>query len=214
MALPPASPDRSLKHRRAIDVQVFARVDGLWEVDARLSDVKTRDWPLGGTVRPAGTPVHDMLLRLVVDAEMTIVAAGAQTAWMPYPGDCDAYGDAYERLAGLNLLRNFRRALKERVGGALGCTHLNELAQLLPTAVIQAFASEVPAIATLASGSEQPFQIDRCHALRSDGEVVRTHYPRWHRPSAAHNAQPATQDVPRRKAERSAAPDDSLSSRP
>lgn len=196
MALPPALPERSLKHRRSIDVQVFARGDGLWEVDATITDVKTRDWMLGGAVRPAGAPVHDMLLRLVIDEEMNILAAGAETRWMPYPGQCDGYGAAYERLAGLNLLRGFRRAIKERIGGALGCTHLTELAQLLPTAVIQAFASEVPAIATQAAGDQPPFQIDRCHALRRDGEVVRTHYPRWHRPAAAHNAQPAAQDGP------------------
>ena len=196
MALPPASSDRSPKHRRSIDVQVYARGDGLWEVDATIVDVKTRDWTLGGSIRPAGTPVHDMLLRLVIDAEMNIVAAGAETRWMPYAGQCDGYGEAYERLAGLNLLHGFRRAMKERVGGALGCTHLTELAQLLPTAVIQAFASEVPAIATRAAGDQPPFQIDRCHALRRDGEVVRTHYPRWYKPAPAHNAQPAAQDAP------------------
>ena len=43
MPLPPAAPDRMLKHRRSIDVQVYARGNGLWEVDARLTDTKTRD---------------------------------------------------------------------------------------------------------------------------------------------------------------------------
>jgi len=32
--------------------------------------------------------------------------------------------------------------------------------------------------------AEQPFQIDRCHALRADGEAVRIHYPRWYRQRA------------------------------
>ena len=31
------------------------------------------------------------------------------------------------------------------------------------------------------NSAEPPFQLDRCHALRTDGEVVRLHYPRWHR---------------------------------
>ena len=38
MPLPSPAADRQLKHRRTIDVQVFARGDGLWEVDATLAD--------------------------------------------------------------------------------------------------------------------------------------------------------------------------------
>ena len=177
MSLPPAAAARQLEHRRQIDVQVFARGDGLWEVDATLSDVKTRDAQLAGGVRRAGDPIHQMRLRLVVDERLDIVAAGSETTAMPYPGQCDEHEDAYVRLVGLNLLRGFRQALRERVGGVIGCTHLTELAQVLPTAVVQAFAGEV--IDTRGEGDQRPFQIDRCHALRSDGEVVRLFYPRW-----------------------------------
>ena len=195
MALPAAASHRQLKHRRAIDIQVFSRGDGLWEVDATLSDVKTRDALLAGRPRRAGDPIHDMLLRLVVDERLNIVEAGSQTRWMPYPGHCDEHGDAYARLVGLNLLRGFRHALRERVGGVLGCTHITELAQSLPTAVVQAFAGEV--IDTRGEGAEQPFQLDRCHALRSDGDAVRLHYPRWSRAAGAPEAAAAkTPDNP------------------
>ncbi|MCM5679109.1 DUF2889 domain-containing protein [Schlegelella sp. S2-27] len=186
MALPPAAPQRQLKHRRSIDVAVYARGDGLWEVDARLTDVKTRDYPLAGSVRLAGEPVHDMTLRLVVNEQLDILEAGAITEGMPYPGHCDAHGHAYARLVGLNLFKNFRQAVKERLGGIQGCTHLTEMTQVLPTAVIQAFAGEV--LDTQESGAaasdNPPFQLDRCHALRSDGEAVRLFYPRWYRPPA------------------------------
>lgn len=192
MTLPPAAAERRLLHRRSIDVQVYARGDGLWEVDATIVDTKTRDAQLAGGTRPAGTPIHDMLLRLVVDRELNIVAAGSQTRWMPYPGHCDSHGaggapgsDAYMQLAGLNLLDNFRRRLRERVGGTGGCTHLTELAQVLPTAVVQAFAGDVIDTRGQDEGAGRPFQIDRCHALRSDGEAVRLHYPRWYRATAA-----------------------------
>lgn len=193
MPLPRSQASRLLRHRRQIDVQVFARDDGLWEVDARLIDVKTRDAHLAGGVRPAGTPIHDMLLRLVVDRSLTIVESGAESAHVPYPGECDDLGDTYARLAGLNLLQGFRQALRERVGGVLGCTHITELAQVLPTAVVQAFAGEV--IDTRGQGDVRPFQIDRCHALRSDGPAVREHYPRWFRapsdPAARTDCDPA-----------------------
>jgi Protein of unknown function (DUF2889) len=194
MTLPQAAPQRQLKHRRQIDVQVYTRGDGFWEVDATIIDIKSRDALLAGQVRPAGTPIHDMLLRLVVDERLNIIEAGSATRWMPYTGQCDEHGDAYGKLVGLNLLQGFRAALRERVGGVRGCTHLTELAQVLPTAVIQAFAGDVIDTRGDQTGASRPFQIDLCHALRSDGPAVRTHYPRWYRsaaqatPAAAHHS--------------------------
>jgi hypothetical protein len=200
MALPPAAPDRQPRHQRRMEVQVFARPDGLWEVDALLADTKSRDLQLPSGLRPAGTPVHEMWLRLVIDTRMDILEAGSESRWMPYAGICDVHGqaggtepgDAYSRLVGLNLRQGFRQALRERLGGAQGCTHLTELAQVLPTAVIQAFAGEVIDVtagtpATDAGPDQPPFQIDRCHALKRSGEVVRLHYPRWFRPEPPHN---------------------------
>jgi hypothetical protein len=184
MTLPQAAAQRQLKHRRQIDVQVFARGNGLWEVDATLADTKSRVANMIDGPRAAGTPIHDMLLRLVVDEQLNVLEAGSETRWMPYTGTCGEHGDAYQRLVGLNLAKNFRQHLRERLGGVLGCTHITELAQSLPTAVIQAFAGEVIDTRGDAEGAKRPFQIDRCHALRSDGEVVRLHYPGWYRPAA------------------------------
>ncbi len=181
MALPPAALTRTLQHRRSIAIEVFARGDGLWEVDAQLTDLRTRASTLASGAPPAGQPIHDMLLRLVVDERFNIVEAGAETRAMPYPGMCNDHGDAYARLAGLNLMHRFRQGVKQRLGGVLGCTHITEMTQDLPTAVVQAFAGTVIDTRGDADTAEQPFQIDRCHALRADGEAVRIHYPRWYR---------------------------------
>jgi len=185
MALPIAAPERTLVHRRSIDVRVYARGNGLWEVDARIRDDRSRTTVLATGPRVAGEPIHDMLLRIVVNERFDIVEAGARSDAVPFPGACDTHGDVYGRLAGLNLMQGFRKAVRDRVGGAQGCTHLTELAQILPTAVMQAFAGEVIDVRGDAPDGAQPFQIDRCHALRSDGEAVRTHYPRWYRPKPA-----------------------------
>jgi Protein of unknown function (DUF2889) len=181
MTLPHAAADRQLKHRRQIDVQVFSRGNGLWEVDALLTDVKTRVANMSNGPRPPGTPIHEMLLRLVVNQQLDILEAGSETRWMPYTGICNEHGDAYAKLVGLNLLKNFRGAVRERLGGVLGCTHITEMAQVLPTAVVQAFAGEVIDTRGDSEGAEQPFQIGRCHALRNDGPAVRQFYPRWYR---------------------------------
>jgi hypothetical protein len=196
MALPTAAPERQLKHSRHIDVQIYARGGGLWEVDAVVSDVKTRDTHLVSSVRHAGEPIHDMLLRLVIDEDFNVLEAGSETRAMPYADACDQHGDAYGQLVGLNLLRGFRFAVAERLGGVNGCTHLTELTQVLPTAVVQAFAGDV--INTRGEDgpdAKQPFQLDRCHALRTDGNTVRTYYPRWYKPAAPQSHTPST--VPR-----------------
>jgi hypothetical protein len=143
MPIPAPCAQRQLKHRRSIDVTVYGRADGRWEVEARLSDVKTRDVTMVDGLRPAGTPIHDLLLRLIVDSRLNILEAGSESTWVPYRAACGDHGDAYARLAGLNLLKGFRAAVRERLGGALGCTHLTELAQVLPTAVIQGLVGEV-----------------------------------------------------------------------
>ena len=187
MVLPSSAASRQAMHRRSVDVSVFRRDDRLWEVDAILRDVKTYDTQLSVGIRPAGTPIHDMTLRLVIDEAMNVLHAGSISSWVPYPGHCDEHGEAYAALVGLNLQRGFRKAVAERVGGVRGCAHLTELAQLLPTAVIQAFAGVVIDTRGEGDGATQPFQLDRCHALRTDGEVVKLHYPRWQRQPDANN---------------------------
>jgi hypothetical protein len=194
MPLTVPHPERRLTHRRTLEVEVHARPDRLWEVEAVLTDVKTRDAPMSDGVRKAGTPIHQLRLHLLINARLDILQAGSQSEWAPYPAHCPAHGDAYSSLEGLNLARGFRRAVTERLGGVRGCTHLTELSQVLPTAVIQGMVGETIDPRGTQS-AEPPFQLDRCHALRTDGEVVRLHYPRWHRqPHAkldADNAAPA-----------------------
>jgi len=180
---PPVS--RSLRHTRAITVEAYARDDGLWDLDASILDVKTRDISLPSGDRPGGMPVHDLKLRVTIDRKLTIVDAEAASDSVPYPGFCETIGPAYKKLVGLSLMNHFRLHLKDRLSGVLGCTHLTELAQVLPTAALQAYADDVfddrggaDADANK-SAAERPFELDRCHALRSDGPAVATYYPRW-----------------------------------
>ena len=179
MPLPPPTSPRALKHRRAIQIDAYARDDGLWDIEARISDVKTRDAQLSSGARPAGSPVHDMLLRLTIDTRFSIVAAEAASEAVPYPGYCDTIGPAYAKLVGLNLVRGFRQQMREVLGGVLGCTHITELAQILPTVAIQAFAGEVFNPYEAVGDNGRPFQLDQCHALKSGGPAVAKFYPRW-----------------------------------
>lgn len=183
MPLSVPSPRRALKHTRTIRVEGFAREDGLWDIDAQITDIKTVDVALAPGIRPANTPLHDLRLRLTVDTLLNIIAAEAVSDAVPYPGHCDTIGPAYQKLVGLNLMRRFRADVKERLGGTAGCTHLTEMAQVLPTAAMQALAGEVFGARDAAghdTGDEKPIQLDRCQALRSDGKTVAQYYPRWY----------------------------------
>ncbi|XQU69833.1 DUF2889 domain-containing protein [Cupriavidus sp. H18C1] len=196
----PPPVNRALRHRRAITAEAYLREDGLWDIEARLTDTKPRDIPLaGGGVRPIGQPLHDLWLRVTIDLRMNVVDAEACSDWVPYPGHCDTIGPAYRQLIGLNLMKGFRKAVRERLGGVAGCTHLTELAGILPTTAIQAFAGDVFKIrdgASDDSNPEPPYQLHGCHALHFEGEVVRQFYPRWYghqpKPRVRADAPPAS----------------------
>lgn len=182
--MPSSNPEihRTLKHTRAITISAFARNDGLWDLDAHITDHKTRDITLASGIRPEGMALHDLHLRVTIDLQLNIVDVLARSAAVPYPGYCEAIEADYKKLIGLNLMKQFRQGVKERMSGVNGCSHLTELAFVLPTAAIQAFAGDVIDTrdgASSSTESQQPFQLDRCHALRLDGPAVVQYYPRW-----------------------------------
>ncbi|MCP3724837.1 DUF2889 domain-containing protein [Paraburkholderia sp. CNPSo 3272] len=197
MPLSPPVP-RQLRHQRAIRAVAYEREDGLWDIDACLTDHKPRDVPLAAGVRPNGLPIHELWLRITIDRKLNVVDAEASSDWVPYDGQCQNANPAYRALIGLNLLDNFRREAARRLGGTVGCTHLTEMLGVLPTAAIQAFVGAVwdtsngspgeapgPELGKTAGGNEAagekpPFQLGRCHALRFDGEAVKQFYPRWY----------------------------------
>jgi hypothetical protein len=138
---PPVS--RQLRHRRAIRADAYEREDGLWDIEACLTDEKPRDVKLASGVRPNGLPIHELWLRITIDRKLNVVDAEASSDWVPYPGLCEASNPAYRALIGLNLFQNFRRDAARLLAGTAGCTHLTELCAILPTAAIQAFAGDV-----------------------------------------------------------------------
>ncbi len=177
-------PHRSRMHTRSITIEAFERTDGLFDLEARLLDVKDQDLDLVSGLRRAGSPIHDMTLCFTINRNLDVVAVAAGTSAVPYPGACEGSSSGYAQLVGLNLLDRFRKRSLERVGGIRGCTHMTELAAILPTAAVQAFAGRVSALRT-DGVAEKPFQLDRCHALVSDGDSVRQFYPLWYRPQQA-----------------------------
>jgi hypothetical protein len=182
MPLSPPALQRRRLHVRRVTYEGFARTDGLFDIEARLVDTKDADLTLLSGVRRAGDPVHDMSVRVTIDRALTIRALEAHTDDMPYPGDCNRIHPDYERLVGANLVAGFRQRLHQLMGGLRGCTHVTELLGYLPTAAVQTLSGLRE---REDEGTDKPFQLDRCHALDTEGDAVRRYYPKWHRRSAA-----------------------------
>jgi hypothetical protein len=182
--MPLSSPAaRERLHTRRVSYEGYRRADGLFDVEAHITDSKERDYKLAMGTRSKDIPVHNMWARVTINRQFEVVDIEAVTDDMPYPGQCDRIGPAYKKLIGSNLLKGFRKAIAEKMGGVKGCTHLSELLGYLPTAAVQTFAgirSE-----TDSHDGRKPFQLDACHALASDTETVRMYYPKWYTGAAA-----------------------------
>lgn len=176
---------RTLLHRRTYCYEVYERADGLWDIDAQMLDHKSRDITVANQVRPVGQALHNMVLRMTLDDTLTIVAVQVSTLNAPYMMQCPSITEAYQKLVGLNVFKGFRKAVNELFAGVAGCTHITELANTLPTVAIQGIGTELAQRRRLHNSEvgetgSKPFQLDQCHALSTDGEVVRLFYPAWH----------------------------------
>jgi Protein of unknown function (DUF2889) len=132
---PPA--DREVMHTRRIVITGYRRADGLYDIEARLTDTKAYGFPNTdrGFVAP-DEPIHDMWLRLTVDEEMWVVAAEAVSDATPY-AICPTAAPNFAALAGLRIAPGFIREANARVRGTIGCTHLRELLQQVATTAFQ-----------------------------------------------------------------------------
>jgi hypothetical protein len=182
MPLPVSEVERELTHTRRVRFEGYKRADGLFDIEAHLTDVKNHDYMLKTGVRRAGQAVHEMWIRITIDRRMKIVAAAASSDVVPYPGGCETIAPAYAKLVGLSLVKDFRKNVREALGGVRGCTHLTEMLGGLPTAAIQTFAGEMP---EEREDGPKPFQLDQCHALETSTDTVKKWYPRWYKGNAA-----------------------------
>jgi hypothetical protein len=129
--------DRELMHSRDIVLRGYRRADGLYDIEAQLTDTKSYGSASHdrGYIE-AGEPIHGMWLRLTMDEHRCIVACEAASDYTPY-AVCPAAAPNFSRLAGLHIKPGFLREAAKRIGGTIGCTHLRELLQQMATTAYQ-----------------------------------------------------------------------------
>lgn len=165
MPLPPPAVRRQHIHTRRIVCEAFEREDGLWDVEANMTDVKTYDMDRA----PAGEPVHNMWIRLTLDTQFVIHAVAS--AMDAHPRDeCPFAVNPMQDLVGLKIGAGWQAQVRQRIGGALGCTHLRELLAPMATTAMQAMGGVLRS-----RGTGQPRQgKGTCYAKSDDAD--RAHY--------------------------------------
>ncbi|MGD9774046.1 DUF2889 domain-containing protein [Diaphorobacter sp.] len=179
MPLSPPAP-RTPSHTRRIVYQGFEREDGLWDIEGELHDSKAHDQPLmrqPGKVRPAGDPIHHMLLRLTVDDQLVVHAI--ESAMDAHPlGGCSQAQRALQSMVGCSMARGWRHSIQDHLGGVAGCTHLRELLFNMATAAFQTIHA-----AFHSTGDEPPRYLGQCTGWDFSGDGVKHYYPQFYRPS-------------------------------
>ncbi|EKE76900.1 DUF2889 domain-containing protein [Oceanibaculum indicum] len=171
---------REKLHTRTVTCEGFRRADGLWDIEGHMTDVKSYgfDNSWRGRVEP-GEPLHGMWLRITIDDDYTIRAAEAFTEYSPYEV-CGAIAPNFKALEGLTIGPGFTRKVKELLGGTRGCTHLVELLGPMATTAYQTLVGQrrkKPEAPAQDAPPRKPWHIDTCHALASDGPIVKKDWP-------------------------------------
>ena len=162
-------------YTRTITCRGHCRSDGLWAIEGQLVDTRTyASVSAEGRWSPPGEPIHDLRVTITVDDDYVIRAASAAVQESPF-ASCVDVTPFYSKLVGLRLATGFASAVRERLGGTAGCTHLNELLSPMATAAFQTIAG---GRARRDGGGPPPPDVfgalrDTCYALREGGEVVR-----------------------------------------
>jgi hypothetical protein len=132
--LNPPTVKRELAHKRQISINGYVRNDGLFDIEAELTDHKTYSFPsdFRGEVTP-DLPVHHMIVRVTITPDRIITAAEAITVTGPY-SVCPKANEVFNQLVGLQIGPGWRQNVQAAIGGRHGCTHITEL--LGPVATI------------------------------------------------------------------------------
>jgi len=185
--------EREPLHKRDFAFEGYLRSDGHYDIEGRMTDRKSYAFPndFRGEIQ-AGEPLHDMRIRVTIDAEFHILDIAAETAAGPFE-ICPAITPAFAALKGAQIGRGWSRLLREKFGGVHGCTHHVELLRTLATVAFQTVYGEqqrrrrvqgtVPPSESRGEGKRPAF-IDTCHALAADGDVVKTSWPDFYRPKS------------------------------
>jgi hypothetical protein len=177
------SHSRQAIHSRSITSQGFLRADGLWDIDTQLVDTKAQDYlALERDSIKAGTPIHDISLRLTVDNQLTVQDIEVSTDQGPFDV-CPETNDAYKRLIGQRIESGWRQLIKTTFVGFKGCTHVNDLLLVAATTAYQTVYPHLHQQQLEQVGQDQAWRhvagvmYGSCHAFGPHSKMMQGHFP-------------------------------------
>ncbi|MCB1477238.1 MAG: DUF2889 domain-containing protein [Rhodobiaceae bacterium] len=183
MTLPPPVA-RTPNHTRTVIFDSFEREDGLYDVEARVTDRKHFTFPERerGQLTP-GTAQHDIVTRVTFDKDLIVRDIAIELATVPF-SFCAGSTAALPGLIGRSLARGWRKSIQEVLGGTTGCTHTRELLTGIPTIAIQTLVSRADKELFDAGGTdtqrtERPIFLGGCHTWSMDSPVVEEYFPQF-----------------------------------
>lgn len=167
-------------HYRHIQCNGYLREDGLWDIEAHLTDDKGYPFPTlqRGVLQP-GELVHELWLRLTLDNQLVIQDVEAAMPITPF-SICSQIEDNYKRLKGLQIGRGWMQKAKELVGGVEGCSHLIELLRPMATTAIQAIYPYL----NFSEDGRFPISnnvLNSCHSFSDTNEIIQQFWPEKYR---------------------------------
>ena len=171
--------ERTPVHTRTITLNGYARSDGLFDVDAQLTDTKHYrmiNWP--GGVLDAGEFMHDMVVTMTVDADGVIRGMNARAQSHPH-AVCQQGAGNFSRLVGLSIRKGFMKAVAERLEQRESCTHIRKMLQQMATVAFQSMR-EARQKTYGAAKVDKPVLMDSCIAWASDGDWVKVRFPAYY----------------------------------
>lgn len=171
-------------HCRQIETTFGRRSDGLFEVEGRLLDTKAHAFrrQLATEDSPAGTPLHRISVRLVVDADLVIQEATADLATTPFE-TCRGAEQSLFPLKGMRIGPGWMKRVKSVLGGPMSCTHVLELLGPMATTAFQGLAPvRIARINALGDGAERRKKVDSCFAYAAQRDVVARLWPQLYKP--------------------------------
>ncbi len=169
-------------HVRRLDIRFYRRADGLMEVEGRLVDTKTHPFrrQLSDCDMAPGAPLHDIVVRLVLDAGLCVVAATATYHAAPFTV-CQEAARTLGPLVGLVIGAGWNKRVRELLGGAASCTHIVELLGPMATVVLQGLAPQrLESLTDPANEAGRRSKVDSCQAYAATGTVVARLWPHLH----------------------------------
>jgi hypothetical protein len=174
--------------------QGFDREDGLWDIEAELTDVKTFSFQVPNErLFPSQKPIHGLKIRVTLDNQMVIQDIATSMDDIPH-AECTGAPHNMHKLIGCTMGPGWRKTINQHVGGTEGCTHLREMLFNMATAAYQTLPSGQWLRRELTGQphpemTQAPYFLGQCHSWALDSPTVQRAYPMFFKPKAVNGSE-------------------------